>query len=138
MPRAILQIDRDPEDEHGRVLSCIKSSYAVAPAPIRFRLTSGKNGAVRIDWGAVLNKEEAEAIAEMAGVTPNKLDEARKQLRTLLAHGPTDAKSVETAMRSTGVADRTRYRAYKKEGVLKEAVRDKKTEEIVRWQLRLP
>ncbi len=138
MPRAILQIDRDPELEHGRVLRCIKNNYAVKPAPLRFKLVSGRKGIVRVEWGGRIDKEAEEAIVDAAGVTPTKLEEARRQICALLADGPADARSVETAMRSLGVADRTRFRAYRAVGVEKQAVRDEKSGEIVKWMLSLP
>jgi AAA domain len=55
MPRAILKVEHDPEIEHGRVLSCIKGNYVIKPLARRFKLTSGRKGIVRIEWGAALD-----------------------------------------------------------------------------------
>jgi hypothetical protein len=69
---------------------------------------------------------------------PKKLEDASDQLRELLAGGAAESRSVETAMRSVGVTDRTRYRAYHRLGVEKEAVRDDESGRIVKWHLSLP
>jgi putative DNA primase/helicase len=133
--RVIMQIRQDPGDEDGRILSCEKSNYARKPAALPFRILSGRNKTARIEWGSALDREAEEAAAEAEGVTQTKLDEACKQVKTLLAAGPADAEAVQRAMRATGVADRTRWRAYKKLGVTKVATRDEKTGEIVKWKL---
>lgn len=138
MPRAILKVEHDPEIEHGRVLSCIKGNYVIKPLARRFKLTSGRNGIVRIEWGAVLDRATEESIAEGGGTSPKKLEDACDQLKELLAGGAAESRSVEAAMRSVGVSDRTRYRAYDKLGVEREAVRDDQSGRIVKWHLSLP
>jgi len=138
MPRAILQIDRDPEDEHGRVLSCIKSSYAKKPRPWRFRLTEGLNKVVRVEWGAALDKREEEELQEAANIKPFGLADVMTQLKVLLAEGEADAKSLGQAVRDAGGSPQMLQRAYRKLGVLKHPDRDEKTGKFVRWLMRLP
>ena len=63
-PRAIFAVEQDPEHDDGRLLLCLKSSYAKKPAPWRFALTAGRNGVVRVEWVERVEKEAAEAMAE--------------------------------------------------------------------------
>ncbi|HUO04415.1 MAG TPA: AAA family ATPase [Candidatus Binataceae bacterium] len=136
--RVIMQIKQDPERDDSRILSCEKNNYAQKPAALAFRIVNGRNKTPHIEWRGPLDREAEEAAADAEGVTPTKLDEACNQLRALLADGPADAEAVQRAMRATGVADRTRFRAYKKMRVKKEKVSDEKTGEIVKWRLSLP
>ena len=135
--RVIMQIRQDPEHEDGRILSCEKNNYARKPAALAFRIVEDRNKVARIEYSAALDRQAEEAAAEAEGVTPPRLDEACNQLKTLLADGAADARSVEQAMRSTGVADRTRLRAYQKVGIHKVAERDERTGEFVKWKLSL-
>ena len=119
-------------------MSCIKSSYAIRPSPLRFKLVSGRNGVVRIEWGRQLDQREVEELASATGVRPHGLKDVCEQVRTLLADGEADAVSIKRSVVAAGGSEKTLYRAYRKLGVLKRSVRDEKTGQIASWLMRLP
>jgi putative DNA primase/helicase len=137
-PRAIFAVEQDPEREDGRLLLCLKSSYAKKPAPWRFTLTAGRNGVVRVEWQERVEKEAAEAMAEAGEITPGKLQEACEYLERALAHGKADASIVARGARDHGISDKTLYRARKKLSVRSEPHWDEKSGKLKGQWLWLP
>jgi putative DNA primase/helicase len=137
-PRAIFAVEQDPEDGDGRLLLCLKSSYAKKPDPWRFKLTAGRNGVVRVQWGDRVAKDVAEAMAEAGEITPAKLEEACKYLEKALAHGKADAAIVLHGARDCGISDMTLKRARKKLNVCHEPYWDEKSKKLKGHWLLLP
>ncbi len=132
--RSGLLVARDPDDDSRRVLASIKSNLGPAPPSLTFSIET-VDGVPRISWAGRSQHSAATLLEQPASSEERSaLDEATDFLAEQLKDGAVESKSIITAARRHGIAEKTLRRAKEKLG----AKSDKEPRPEGRWLWRLP
>jgi 5S rRNA maturation endonuclease (ribonuclease M5) len=110
-------VDKDPNDDRGRVFACVKSNLAEKPESLSFHLEDC-GGAARVVWDGVSPHTADALLAVSSDEEKGALREAEEILSDILASGPVQANEATRRAREAGVSERTLRRARKGLGVL--------------------
>lgn len=104
--RSVIQVDCDDEDENMRVLKHIKSSLAQKGNEIRFSIDPCGNVVWRTNDEPLGNTLLSESKEEKKHYH-TKQELAVEMMRSILANGPVEAKTVEKELIAVGMSERT-------------------------------